>query len=106
MNKAQIQSGRIQVLPPADFLSPAPSGGEGRGEGVLRVTESSYPSRRSLLSPALSSLGGRRGSSPLVIRGEWPDAPKRSSELKAPGTFRLMCGFGTWRLELLLNVAL
>ena len=53
---------RIRALPPADSLSPAPSGGEGRGEGVLVFTECSYLSRRALLSPALSSLRGRRGS--------------------------------------------
>ena len=64
--------GRIRALPPADSLSPAPSGGEGRGEGVLVYTESSFPNRKSLLSPALSSLGGRRGSSSFAIRGQCP----------------------------------
>ena len=59
---------------PTNSLSPAPSGGEGRGEGVLVFTESSFPNRKSLLSPALSSLGGRRGSSSFAIRGQCPTA--------------------------------
>jgi len=43
----------------------------------------------SLLSPALSSLGGRRGSSSFAIRGQCPDDP-----------------IGNWMMELFVSFEL
>ena len=57
----------------ARAAAPAPSGGEGRGEGGLESMERSCLTM-ALLSPALL-LGGRRGSSLFLIRGPSQDAP-------------------------------
>src|SRR5262245_33173854 len=60
-----------RVLPQLTPSAPLRAGERVGERGCSCFTESCYLSRRALLSPALSSLGGRRGSS----SGQWPDAP-------------------------------
>ena len=66
----RIKNGRIRALSP---LSPSPcDAGVGRGPG-----RGALFAQMALLSPALSSRNGRRGSPPSLVRGQCPDAPNK-----------------------------